>query len=101
MSRDPTATEEANTLPSLCPRRVTCYYENGIQENSSRARTILMTVAYRHEGTFLAAWIYPDVVRYIWYWMKVFPWSVDSLLWFIMQSITFLYLTNRLIESIQ
>jgi hypothetical protein len=60
----------------------------------------LMTVTQKHEGTFLMGWIYPDNVRFIWYWMRLFSWRVDSVLWFIIQSISFLYLTKRLIKEV-
>jgi hypothetical protein len=61
----------------------------------------LMTATQKQEGTFPVAWVYPDNVRFIWYWMKLFSWKADSILWFIIQSISFLYLTHRLTKELR
>jgi len=61
----------------------------------------LISFTQKQEGTFIMGWVYPNSVRYIWYWMRLFSWSIDSILWFIIQSISFLYLTNRLIKELK
>jgi hypothetical protein len=60
----------------------------------------LMTATQKPEGTFLVGWIYPDNTRFIWYWMRLFSWRVDSIIWFIIQSISLLYLTHRLTKEL-
>jgi hypothetical protein len=70
------------------------YYE-AVHEN------YLARVTQKHEGTFWMGWVYPDNVRFIWYWMRLFSWRVDSILWFIIQCISFLYLTKRLTKEVE
>jgi len=57
------------------------------------------TLTWKEGRVFVSGWIYVDAVRYAWYWMRLFPREVDTILWFIIQSVSFLYLTHRLIKE--
>jgi hypothetical protein len=57
------------------------------------------TVTWKEGRVFVSGWIYVDIVQYLWYWMRLFPREVDTILWFVIQSVSFLYLTHRLIKE--
>ena len=58
------------------------------------------TVTWKDGRTFVSGWVYVDVVRYLWYWMTLFPWGASAFLWFAVQAAALLYLTNRLIKEV-
>lgn len=57
------------------------------------------TVTWKEGRVFVSGWIYVDIVQYLWSWMRLFPREADTILWFVIQSISFLYLTHRLLKE--